>query len=329
MQQRPSYSSQPYYSQPMYYHPQVGYYYPVHSQQQVVINPQGQQVLVEEQSVVEEMVEQPAVEESKEVPSKVYNNISQLHRSANDAARILTEGYFCNVDEEDDDRNQPSWLGRISFLTPIVTGLASYGSWKVLNSRGNWHAFHKSVVGKIFKKGFSELNKATQHLSKMVHHFSKVIRPYGLPLIVIGLVAAAILRTAYFLKKAVHELIELRDEKAYLHKYDMKWEQNKYVYYAEEVREPIDRMIGKTEEVLNRLINHKIQQIAIIAFALIAEGVLLTGFLMAAPLVFNAGIALGTITGVVGAAKIAHYYLTNTDKQDAKELKTMLENCPM
>lgn len=293
-----------------------------------------EEIIEEEVSVSEEEDVAFRMDENR-VPVAVHGQTLEIINEGNSIKSKLKE--------------KPSLYNRV--VTPLL-GLLSYEGFKLLLNKNfiqqtitNSTELVKTIVTKIapkishkhfhgkINKIISQLNK--NRVSQIVtvtenqNTVSKVNSIFGhhtqnlLAVDVLGLIG--LIASAYFLKNAISELIELKNEKSVFNEHEEVWVNNQQFYSPENI-EKINQVGQTTESALDHLINQKIQEVALLTLGMAGQGAVLVGAGIGSGALLTAGTTIGAVVFVASILKMGYDYYNDQNTVDAKEIKSRLND---
>lgn len=204
-------------------------------------------------------------------------------------------------------KNESSTLQSKMKKTVPLLGLLSFASYKIV--------FDQKLINYINHYG----------MDKFLSGSWKIVNNGGLSLIK-GLGVISALTSVFFISKAASELKELQNEKSHLRELNEDWSFNQtYPAYNAVYKATVNRIVEKTEEALDNLIDKKVQEIAFLVLSLIAETIVLTGAFSGSAVILAAGAILCTSVALAGLLHLGYNYLKNQNETDANDLEHDLE----
>ncbi|MBA2369431.1 MAG: hypothetical protein H0V82_10475 [Candidatus Protochlamydia sp.] len=316
--------------------------------QQQVYQVMQQPVVETVNTIIEEIIEEEAANDEAPIEQIDENRVPvEMHRQT---MEIINAGISTKLKlkEKSSLYNQ--------FVTPLL-GLLSYEGARLLINKNfiptvsNTVEMVKTVTTHFYNyiphapyhgpinKQISEYNKMVKHWnhhnahittftnnqnttsqanSVVGHHINNLLAVDVLGLI--GLVASA-----YFMKNAVSDLIDLKKEKSLFNEHKEVFNNNQ-VYYSEENILAINEVAKNTETAMDHLINKKTQEIAFLALGMIAQGAVLTGAFVGSGAIITAGTTLGTAVTVASLFKMVYELYNDQKTKDLQDVKASLIN---
>ena len=185
------------------------------------------------------------------------------------------------------------------YMNPIHIDLADR-SWKMFNNET--HVHHH------YQEGRESKEKRNNVALRMIVGF-------------IGLTAA--LATAFFVGKAMAERDELKDEVLGYDDLKTRWDIHK-PYYDESYQLLVNRVVQRSDFILQRRQTSKAQKIALLVFGFIAGGAAFAGAVIASAPLMMLGLGIGAAVGVGAMFKLGYYLFSKRDEKDAKEIDRSL-----
>ncbi len=142
--------------------------------------------------------------------------------------------------------------------------------------------------------------------------------------VLIGIVGILVaLGTAFFAGKALEERKDLQNKNVKFEKLKEHWTTSK-TYYEEDYQSLVDRIVQRTENILQRRERNKTHKIALLALGFIAGAAAFAGALLASEALIVTGVALGAITGVATLFKLGRSLFSHQEERDAQEIAKAL-----
>lgn len=134
---------------------------------------------------------------------------------------------------------------------------------------------------------------------------------------VVGLVIA--FAAAFFIGKAVANGEDVQEEQSTFDELKGRWQVHKDSYYSN-YQTIVDRIVTKTEAIMQRHEKSRTQNIAMLISAFVAGGALFAGALAASKVVMAVGLVVAAATTAFALYKAGYSYFSTRDQKDAQAI---------